>query len=136
MKRLTKRLTTGAADRSGPSQEPAIVVSAARGSRVLLLKDIDWIEAADNYARLWMGQRSFLLRESLNQLEQRVSAHGFARAHRRALIRLAGVRAIVETNEGESVVELACGARIPVSRRRRTAFSVALKSQVGATLLL
>ena len=132
MKRLLKRLQSG--DRSSAHREPAIMVSAPRGTRVLPLREIDWIEAADNYARLWMGARSFLLRESLVQLEPRVAPHGFARAHRQALVRLAGVRAIVDSGAGELVAELASGVRIPVSRRRRAAFSAALKSQVGSTL--
>ena len=62
IKRLTRRLGAGGA---GATREPAIVVSTARGAIVLPLREIDWIEAADNYARLWSGGRSYLLRESL-----------------------------------------------------------------------
>ena len=98
---------------------------------MLSLREIDWIEAADNYARLWMGGRSFLLRESLGQLERRVSAHGFARAHRQALVRIAGVRALQASEAGELVAVLACGAKVPVSRRRRAAFAAAVRSQVS-----
>ncbi len=127
IRRLVKRL--GSADGAG-SREPGIVVSTPRGARVLSLREIDWIEAADNYARLWMGGRSFLLRESLGQLERRVRAHGFARAHRQALVRIAGVRALQASEAGELVAVLACGARVPVSRRRRAAFAAAVRSQV------
>src|SRR5258708_27191172 len=71
LKRLAKRL--GSAE--GPAaRDPAIVVAAARGATVLRLREIDWIEAADNYARLWVGQRSYLLRESLCELERRGGA--------------------------------------------------------------
>src|SRR5216684_1344270 len=68
MKRLTRQLR-GAVP---ASREQAIVVTTARGATVLPLRDIDWIEAADNYARIWTGGRSYLLRESLQQLEARV----------------------------------------------------------------
>ena len=87
------------------------MVSTPRATRVLPLREIDWIEAADNYARLWMGGRSYLLRESLGQLERRVGAHGFARAHRQALVRIAGVRALQPSEAGEIVAVLACGAK-------------------------
>ncbi len=127
IRRLVKRL--GSPDGTG-SREAGIVVSTPRGSRVLPLREIDWIEAADNYARLWMGGRSFLLRESLGQLERRVNAHGFARAHRQALVRIAGVRALHASEAGELVAVLACGARVPISRRRRGAFAAAVRSQV------
>jgi two-component system, LytTR family, response regulator len=127
IKRLVKRL--GSAN-GGAGREQGIVVSTPRGARVLSLREIDWIEAADNYARLWMGGRSFLLRESLGQLERRVHGHGFARAHRQALVRIGGVRALDAGEAGELVAVLACGARVRVSRRRRAAFCAAVRSQL------
>src|SRR5262245_29849202 len=51
IRRLVRRLRGG--ETGAP--EPAIVVSTARGTRVLPLREIDWIEAADNYARVWIG---------------------------------------------------------------------------------
>jgi two-component system LytT family response regulator len=97
---------------------------------VLPLREIDWIEAADNYARLWIGGRSHLLREPLRLLEARVRPHGFVRAHRRALVRLAGVRELTWTNAGALVAVLGCGVRIPVSRRQRATFNAAVRSHV------
>ena len=118
IERLTRRLRNG---------DASIAVPTPRGMAVLALHDIDWIEAADNYARLWVGERSYLLRRSLSDLEQRVRTHGFARAHRQALIRVAGVRALEESESGELVAVLGCGAAIRVSRRRRAAFAAAVK---------
>jgi two-component system, LytTR family, response regulator len=132
IKRLLKRLASG----DGASiRDQAIVVSSARGATVLRLREIDWIEAADNYARLWVGGRSYLLRESLGDLEKRVGAHGFVRAHRRALVRVGGVRVLREEERRSApgstpglVAVLACGTQVPVSRRRRAAFSAAVRS--------
>jgi DNA-binding LytR/AlgR family response regulator len=80
----------------------------------------------------WTPDRStrhgYLLRESLSQLERRVTAHGFARAHRHAPMRLDGVRALQTTAAGDATAVLACGANVPVSRRRRTAFAAAVRS--------
>jgi two-component system, LytTR family, response regulator len=125
IKRLTRRLESG----SPPSatSERGLVVSTARGATVLRLREIDWIEAADNYARVWTGGRSYLLRESLGQLERRVGPHGFARAHRQALVRVEGVRAL-RVEAADLVAVLACGTNVPVSRRRRAAFSAAVRS--------
>jgi two-component system LytT family response regulator len=122
MKRLAKRLRAGGA----ASREPVLAVATARGTTMLPLREIDWIEAADNYARVWTGGRSYLLRQSLGQLEQRVGAHGFARAHRQALVRLDGVRAL-QPSGPDLIAVLACGAKVPVSRRRRSAFAAAIK---------
>ena len=123
IKRLVRRLRSG----GGAVKDEAIVVTSARGATVLRLREIDWIEAADNYARLWAGGRSYLLRESLGELERRVGAHGFVRAHRQALVRVGGVRAL-RADAGETIAVLSCGTSVPVSRRRRAAFSAAVRS--------
>jgi two-component system LytT family response regulator len=122
MKRLVKRLKGGAES----SRDPGIVVSTARGSLVLSFAEIDWIEAADNYSRVWVGTRSFLLRQSLSNLERRMTSNGFARAHRQALVRIGAVRSLVESDSGDLVASLTGGAKVRVSRRRRAAFAASL----------
>jgi len=122
MKRLMKQLRSTA-----PSMRPeSIVVMTARGAKVLPAGEIDWIEAAGNYVQVWVGPRSYFLRESLQQLERRVGKHGFIRAHRRALVRLDGVRELRRTRAGQ-VALLSSGVRIPISRRRNAAFMAALR---------
>jgi two-component system LytT family response regulator len=125
MKRLVRRLNAGTA----ALPEPGIAVSTTRATKILPLKEIDWIEAADNYARVWMGARSYLLRESLDSLEDRVGRHGFARAHRQALVRIAAVRELQNNEDGTMTAVLVSGVAIPVSRRRRSAFARFIKHQ-------
>jgi two-component system LytT family response regulator len=121
MNRLIKRL------RSAATRDENIVVTTARGATVLNVAEIDWIEAAGNYAQLWVGSRSYFLRESLQLLEERVRKHGFIRAHRRALVRIDGVRELNRDRSGALVAALGCGARVPVSRRRSAAFAAAVR---------
>ena len=125
MKRVEGQLKAAAP----AARDPAIVVTTARGTTVLSVREIDWIESADNYARLWTGDRSYLLRESLRVLEARVRQRGFVRAHRRALIRIDGVRELAWTRSGDLVAVLQSGARVPISRRRRAEFSAAIRSR-------
>lgn len=124
IRRVAKTLRTRAQD----GREDSLVVATAGGAVVLRHAEIDWIESADNYSRVWVGKRSYLLRESLRALEDRVRAAGFRRAHRRALVRLSGVRELAKTRAGELVAVLGSGARVPVSRRRRAAFVDNLKT--------
>jgi len=121
IRRVTRRLA------SGTPVEPRLVVPTSHGATVVPIREIDWIEAADNYVKIWTGARSHLLRESLDDLERRIGGHGFVRAHRRALVRMAGVRSVASGSNGECVAALESGAMIPVSRRRRAAFARALK---------
>ena len=99
IKRLRKRLQTN----TGPTPDETIVVTTTRGATVLHLNEIDWIEAAGNYSQLWVGTRSYFLRESLQLLEERAQQHGFVRAHRSALVRLDGVRELRRTRTGALV---------------------------------
>ena len=123
MKRLKRQLKKTVDE--VPDQ--TIVVTTSRGASVLHTNEIDWIEAAGNYVQLWVGKRSYFHRESLQLLEDRVGKNGFIRAHRRALVRLDGVRELTRTRDGKLVAVLASGARVRVSRRRSASFMAAVR---------
>lgn len=122
IRRLKKRLVTSVRDER-------IVVPTSRGATVIHASEIDWIEAAGNYVQVWVGKRSYFHRESLQTLEERVAKNGFIRAHRRALVRLDGIRELRRTDEGALLAVMSCGARIPISRRRSAMFSAALRNK-------
>jgi len=124
IRRLKKRLVTSVRDER-------IVVPTSRGETVIHASEIDWIEAAGNYVQVWVGKRSYFHRESLQTLEQRVAKNGFIRAHRRALVRLDGIRELRRTEGGALLAVMSCGARIPISRRRSAMFSAAVRKQAG-----
>ena len=115
-----------------PRRDGTLVVPTPRGAVMVPVREIEWIEAENNYSRLWTGHRSYLLREPMRVLERRVGG-GFARAHRRALVRLDAVRALGQAVDREVVAELRSGAKVPVSRRRRAAFVAAVKALAGAS---
>ncbi len=83
------------------------------------IADIDWIEAADYYACLHVGQKSYLLRRSMAELEQEFDANIFCRIHRSAIVNLERVQALALNADGENEVVLNNGAKLPLSRRHR-----------------
>ncbi len=83
---------------------------------VLNVNDIDWIEAAGNYSQLWVGSRSYLVRESLSVMAKRLSKNLFLRAHRRALVKIDNIRELTRDKSGGLLAVLSSGARIPISR--------------------
>jgi two-component system LytT family response regulator len=103
-----------------------LVVPAAAGELVIPVAEIDWIGADDYYARLHVGTKSYLLRESLSSLETRLDASCFARTHRTTIVQLDRVRELRSTERGDEAI-LRDGARIPVSRRRRAALDRLLR---------
>jgi len=57
-----------------------LAVATARGAALVNVREIDWIQSEGNYARLWSGQQSYLIREPLRLLEKQVHASDFVRA--------------------------------------------------------
>lgn len=113
-----------------PEQAAAtLLVSTGRGTLVLPLAEVEWIQSANHYARVWSGGRGYLMREPLNDLEQRLSPVGFLRVHRGVLLRVNAVRALGRSRDGELHVVLASGAKAPVSRRRAAALTSAMRSR-------
>jgi two-component system LytT family response regulator len=125
IKRLIRLLRSSAA---ASIRDERLIVTTGRGAMVLPIREIEWIEAADNYARLWVGRRSYLLRQSLQQLEHRVRLHGFVRVHRQALVPLARMRALQVARDGALFAVLSSGVSVPISRRRRAEVAAALRS--------
>jgi len=49
--------------------------------------EIDRIEAERDYMRLWIGQRSYLLHQTISELERRLDPEQFIRLHRSTIVR-------------------------------------------------
>jgi two-component system LytT family response regulator len=86
---------------------------------VIPTADIDWIEGADYYARLHVGTRAHLMRESLTSLEKRLDPARFLRVHRSAIVNVARVRVLEAAERGDGVAVLRSGARVRVMRAHR-----------------
>jgi two-component system LytT family response regulator len=91
------------------------------GGRVLFqrLDEVDWIEAAGNYARLHIGKTSHLLRETMTQLEERLDPERFLRIHRSAIVNLDRIRQLQPLPSGEYRVTLEDGTELTLSRSYR-----------------
>jgi len=126
--------------RGGDAADPrlgALLRERSRMTRRILVRDrdrtlvidaetIDWIEAADYYAQIHAGGRAHLLRETMNELEQRLDPARFFRVHRSAIINLERVREIHPLFRGDRELVLADGTRVRLSRARRAAFEAQL----------
>jgi two-component system LytT family response regulator len=126
MRRVVRQLN------SAPGAEATtLTVTAARGMVMLPVTEIDWIEAADNYVRVWAEGKGYLLRRPMRELERAMRRHGFIRAHRQAIVRLQAVRRLAPTPDGDLIAVLSSGAEIPIARRRRAAFAAAVRGGAG-----
>lgn len=81
--------------------------------------DIDWIEAAGNYANLHIGNRLYPLRDTMTAIEARLNNQGFIRVHRSAIVNMDRVAEIVPFDTGDAEIRLTTQATVPVSRSYR-----------------
>lgn len=89
---------------------------------------VDWIEAADDYAELHVGGETHLVRERIAELEARLDPHEFARIHRSTIVNIDRVRELRPLFRGDSIVVLADGTKLRLSRSRRGEFERRLTS--------
>ena len=76
---------------------------------------IDWIEAADNYIELHIGDRIAMRRMTMRDAERALAKQGFVRVHRRFLVNGQRIATVQGTN-GDRVIQLTNGTELPVGR--------------------
>jgi two-component system LytT family response regulator len=96
------------------------LVIKSRG-RVFFLRvqNLDWIEAYGDYVRLHAGERSYLLRKTMNEMESRLHPRAFARISRSAIVNLDRIQELQPLSRGEHRVHLAGGQDLKLTRSYR-----------------
>ncbi|HKV23902.1 MAG TPA: LytTR family DNA-binding domain-containing protein [Candidatus Acidoferrum sp.] len=89
------------------------------------------VEADGNYVALQLQSQSFLLRESISNMAEKLRAYGFIRIHRSILVNAAGVEEIHPGPTGESVLRVAGGKEYIVSRTYKQNLKLLAKSWIG-----
>ncbi|MCZ7640664.1 MAG: LytTR family DNA-binding domain-containing protein [Verrucomicrobia bacterium] len=117
---LNEKLTALLAEmRPTPTVVDRLVVKTS--GKVVLIKaaDIDWIEAADNYVSLHVGNETHLLRETMNALEGRLNPKLFLRISRSTIVNLERIKELQPMFHGDYTVILRNGTRLNLSRSHR-----------------
>jgi two-component system, LytTR family, response regulator len=92
-----------------------LVHNGARDS-FINVNDIDWIEAADYYACLHVGTKSFMLRETIKELSHTLDPSRFVRIHRSIIVNVEQVSEIFREGQNEGSVVLKTGQRLRMSK--------------------
>lgn len=96
-------------------------IAVRTNGRVVFLKstDIDWIEAADNYACLHCGREVHVLRETMGDLESRLDPARFIRVHRSAIVNLDRIKELQPWFRGDYKVLLQDGTELTLTKSHR-----------------
>ena len=96
---------------------PVLNVPTRQGTLAVRACDIEYIKAAGNYVELITGDRTLLMRTTLQELSDQLAPVGFRRVHRSLLVNPLHVVATRRGPRGRRIVELRSGAQLPVGRQ-------------------
>jgi two-component system LytT family response regulator len=80
---------------------------------------VDWIDSAANYVRLHVGSSAYLIRMTMNELEQKLDPDRFARIHRSTIVNISRVKEVTPDWHGEFDVKLTDGTNLRLTRTYR-----------------
>ncbi len=103
-----------------------VLVRVGSRTRFVTVADVDWIEAADYYSKLHSGGQTHLVRETMASLEQRLDPGRFVRVHRSAIVNIEHCVEIQPEFQGRYVLIMRNGAKVPMSRSRKSHVEKAL----------
>lgn len=90
--------------------------------------EIDWIEAASNYVKLYSNGKGHLVRHTMTEMEQKLNSSQFLRIHRSIIVNVKKIRGVQPCNSGEFIVTLTSGKELPSSRGYREKLGSLLRS--------
>jgi two-component system, LytTR family, response regulator len=96
-----------------------LIVNAKDRLITLPVDEIDWIETYGNYLKIHTRGKSYLLRETINNLSSRLDPEKFVRIHRATLINLDRVKEFQPMFGGQYTVVLRDGTELTLSRNYR-----------------
>ncbi|HEY2858542.1 MAG TPA: LytTR family DNA-binding domain-containing protein [Terracidiphilus sp.] len=109
-------LRTGENSRSFASR---LLVKDGEKEILLSVEKIDWVEAAEYYCCLHAGGRSYMLRETISDLSERMDPGRFVRIHRSAVVNLDRIAEIYREGVAQGSIRLTGGHVLKMSRAGR-----------------
>ncbi|HTM24602.1 MAG TPA: LytTR family DNA-binding domain-containing protein [Vicinamibacterales bacterium] len=92
------------------------VVRRGNSHHFVRVGDVDWVDVADNYVQLHVGEQGYLVRGTMNDLDEELDPLRFVRIHRSTLVATDRIVSIQPRESGGYVVELRTGIRLNSSR--------------------
>lgn len=79
-------------------------------------EEIDWIGAAGNYVELHIGNKSLLMRKTMNALETKLDSRRFLRIHRSAIVNVERIKELRPWHYGDHKIVLFDGTQLTLKR--------------------
>ncbi len=125
-----------------PHSEPPLVksikIAIKTKGKILLIHpgDILAVEAEGNYVLLRRPSDSYLLRESISTMAEKLESYGFIRIHRSVLVNVSCVEEIHPGPSGEYMLRVSGGREYMVSRTYKNNLKSLANSWIGTDTFL
>lgn len=89
------------------------------GGRIYFVNasEVDWFEADGNYIKLHAGSKTELIRETIKNLEEKLSPEHFLRVHRSAIVKIESIKELVNWFSGEYKIKLKNGDEVQTGKK-------------------
>jgi two-component system, LytTR family, response regulator len=101
---------------ASPVQSSRIVVKVGSHIKIIPVHEINFIEAADDYAKVYTKEGSFLKSGTMSHYEAILNKEQFVRCHRSHIVNVQYITRIDPYEKDSHVAVLKSGEKIPVSR--------------------
>jgi two-component system, LytTR family, response regulator len=99
-----------------PQQNRRIVVKLAGRIRIILVEDVHYLEAADDYVKIHTKDGTFIKNRTMGNFEQVLDAQQFVRCHRSYMVNVQFITRIDPYEKESYLAILKTGDKVPVSK--------------------
>jgi two-component system, LytTR family, response regulator len=110
----TEKLLETAA--TSPAQSQRIVVKVGGKIKIISIDQVHFIEAADDYVKIYTGEESFLKNKTMSYFEEVLDPSMFIRIHRSYIVSINQVTRIDPYEKDNHLALLRSGKKLPVSK--------------------
>ncbi len=99
-----------------PAQSSRVVVKTGGKIKIIPLQDIHYLEAADDYVKIFTKEGQFLKNKTMQFFEKTLDPQQFIRTHRSYILNISQITRIDPYEKDAHVAVLKDGTKIPVSK--------------------
>ncbi len=111
---------------SKPTYIKRIAAKSLKNTVFIDVQEIVYIEAANQYVNVFTTAKTFVVRESMDRLEQTLDPGSFFRTHRAYIVNLNHIEAIENVDKHLSNVILKNGKKIKISNSRKSKLNTSM----------
>ena len=100
-----------------------LAIADGGATTFIAFEEIDWVDAAGDYMCVHSAGKTYVMRSTLKDLQERLAGTPIVRVHRSTLVNLTKVVQMATLTKGERQLTLDNGAQLKVSRNYRAALA-------------